>query len=75
MFKGLKRRHRIQHIDLASVRDTLLYIESDLESAPELHRITDGIRAALAEIDRIELSDKTLKTPDITVALFVPVTL
>ncbi len=75
MFEGLKRRHRIRHIDLASIRDTLLYIEHDLESAPELHRIADGIRAALAEIDCIELCYQPHKTPDITVARFVPVTL
>ena len=75
MFKRFQRRPRVQHIDLASVRDTLLYIESDLVAAPELHRIADAVRSALAEIDRIELSNETLKAPQITAARFVPATL
>jgi hypothetical protein len=75
VFERFKRRHRTQHIDLASVRDTLLYIESDLQCAPELHRLADAVRAALAEIDRIELSNEPAKAPEITGAHFLPATL
>jgi hypothetical protein len=62
-----------QRIDLASVRDTLLYIESDLDHRPELARLTDSIRSALAEIDRMELTGGTFETPQIAPAQFAPV--
>ena len=42
MFDKFKRSPLRQRIDLASVRDTLLYIESDLNEAPELHRLADA---------------------------------
>lgn len=72
MFGVFESKRSTQRIDLASVRDTLLYIESDFEHAPELQRVTDAIRAALAEIDRIELSDRKLQAPEITGAQFLP---
>lgn len=64
---------RAQRIDLASVRDTLAYIESDLDHAPELHRVADAVRAALAEIDRIELANGAATPAEITAAQFVPI--
>lgn len=72
MFRVFKKAPPRQHIDLASVRDTLQYIESDLDQAPELMRVAEAVRAALAEIDRIELSGSTLKSADITGARFLP---
>ncbi|HPG88530.1 MAG TPA: hypothetical protein PLD46_02670 [Hyphomicrobium sp.] len=72
MFGVFKKQRQLQRIDLASVRDTLLYIESDLEHAPELQRITDAIKAALAEIDRIELTDGKLNMPEVIGAQFLP---
>lgn len=72
MFDKFKRQSRRQRIDLASVRDTLLYIESDLNEAPELTRLADAIHAALAEIDRLELSGSSFETPEIIAARFLP---
>ena len=72
MFGVFKRQSSPQHIDLASVRDTLLYIESDLDHAPELERLATAIRSALAEIDRIELSDRTCAPLAITASRFLP---
>jgi hypothetical protein len=70
---ALNRRppHR-QRIDLASVRDTLLYIESDLNHAPDLERLASAIRSALAEIDRIEAATGTFEKQDATSASFIP---
>lgn len=68
-----RRPAEFQRIDLASVRDTLQYIESDLDTAPELQRVADAVRTALAEIDRIELSNGVAAPAEITGARFLPV--
>lgn len=73
MFGVLRKAPPRQRIDLASIRDTLAYIESDLDSAPELQRLADAIRSALAEIDRIELSNGALSPTEITAARFLPI--
>ncbi|MBR2537633.1 MAG: hypothetical protein IKE66_16305 [Hyphomicrobium sp.] len=71
--KAPPKNARVQRIDLASVRDTLAYIESDLDTAPELQRVAEAVRAALAEIDRIELTNGAAVPAAITDARFVPI--
>ena len=44
----------IGHIDLGSVRDTLMYIDSDVAHAPGLEGFAAAIRDALAEIEKLE---------------------
>ncbi|NOT70066.1 MAG: hypothetical protein HOP09_01925 [Hyphomicrobium sp.] len=72
MFSVSKRPQLRQRIDLASVRDTLLYLESDLAGAPGLERIANAISDALAEIDRMELSAAPFEAPAVTQARFLP---
>lgn len=72
MFESSKRPRRSVAIDLASVRDTLLYIESDLNHAPELQRLAIAVRGALTEINRLEQSDTGITKPDFTAARFLP---
>ncbi|MEQ1652132.1 MAG: hypothetical protein ABL897_06575 [Hyphomicrobium sp.] len=72
MFEVFNRSAHRQRIDLASVRDTLLYIESDLNDAPHLERLADAVRSALAEIDRMELSSTPFEMPQISQARFLP---
>lgn len=71
MFDKFKRSPLRQRIDLASVRDTLLYLESDLDGAPELQRLADAVRGCLAEIDRMELSSRTFEAPELTGGRFL----
>jgi hypothetical protein len=73
VFESFKRPRRSISIDLASVRDTLLYIESDLNRAPELQRLAIAVRAALTEIDQLERGDTKVVKPDFTAARFLPV--
>ncbi len=40
-------------IDIAAVRDTLCYIESDLRHNEEYARLAETLRSALIEIDRL----------------------
>ena len=72
MFKVVNAPHRVQSIDLASVRDTLLYIESDLVRSPDLHRLAAAVRTALTEIDRLEQTDAQIGKSDFTAARFLP---
>jgi hypothetical protein len=72
VFKVSKAQRRAVTIDLASVRDTLLYIESDLHQSPRLDRLAAAIRSALVEIERLE-PDGKIERPEITAARFLPV--
>jgi hypothetical protein len=72
VFKVFDPPHRVQRIDLASVRDTLLYIESDVGHVPELGRLAVAVRSALAEIDRLERAEMPIEKPDFTAARFLP---
>lgn len=72
MFEVFNRPRRAVSIDLASVRDTLLYIESDLNEAPELHRLAVAVRSALSEIERLEQTDTEIAQPDFVSARFLP---
>ncbi len=72
MFEVFNRPRRAVSIDLASVRDTLLYIESDLSQAPELHRLAVAVRSALSEITRLEQAGTEIAQPEFVSAHFLP---
>ena len=71
----LSSARRPARIDLDAVRDTLLYIESDVAQSPELDRVAKAIREALVEIERIDSATKPRNGPTITGARFLPVRL
>ncbi len=66
----IPQRHAVA-IDLASVRDTLLYIESDLGQSPDLNQLASAIRSALCEIDRLQNAAE-VQGPDFGGARFLP---
>lgn len=72
MFQVFKSPRRTASIDLASVRDTLLYIESDVSGPPELTKLAGAIRSALNEIERLEGSALEIEKPEFTSARFLP---
>ena len=61
-------------IDIATVRDTLLYIESDLARSPDHERLAAVIRQALAEIDRLESSNGNIEHLPVAAVRFLPAT-
>ena len=73
MFESFRRPRKSIAIDLASVRDTLRYIESDLGRAPEYAKLASEIRAALAEIDRLEVRGTMVDAPEYHSAQFLPI--
>ena len=72
VFDIFYRRNQPVHIDLSTVRETLLYIESDLTRTPKLDRLAFAIRQALKEIERLEGSSGDVEKPPVRTARFVP---
>ena len=58
-------------IDLATVRETLLYMKDDTRRVPDLARVTAAIEAAIAEIDKAEKSKAPVSYTPLT-ARFLP---
>ncbi len=54
MFKFARRKPSRLHIDLETVRETLLYIESDCRDYPGLESVAAALAVTLAEIDRVQ---------------------
>ena len=73
MFRTNSKAFAMARIDLESVRETLLYIESDFRHAPGYETVAAAISAVLGEIDRVELEAGPDKRPQLTLSHFVPV--
>lgn len=72
MFALNRRQPNPVRIDLASVRDTLLYIESDLTGAQDYERLAAAVRNALGEIERLESANGRSEPAPATSARFIP---
>ncbi len=59
------------HFDLGSVRDTLLYLQSDAAATPGMERLSETLAEAIAEINRIE-SVSPAGEPQIISSRFLP---
>lgn len=59
-------------IDLAAIRDTLLYIESDLAEAAGYENIVKPVRDALAQIESLESSSGTIEPLAQNAVRFLP---
>lgn len=71
MFSSFQRRRAGQKIDLSSVRDTLLYMQSDAAGTPGMERLSETLAEAIAEINRIE-SVSPASEPQIISSRFLP---
>ena len=71
MFEKPVKSRKVR-IDLDSVRETLLYIESDLRHAPGLETVAAGISAVLDEIARVEIEHGPDPAPTLIAAQFLP---
>lgn len=72
MFKFGGRKHTRPHIDLETVRETLLYMESDCRDYPDLEGVAAALALTLAEIDRVEDCVAERPRVDVISASFVP---
>lgn len=70
--RGLRpERRQDRKVDLGSVRDTLLYIQSDAAATPGMERLSETLAVAIAEINRIE-SVSPASEPQIISSRFLP---
>ena len=71
MFELDPKTQRVR-IDLESVRDTLLYIESDLRHAAGLETVAAAVAQVIEEISRVEQELGVDRTQPMIAAHFVP---
>ncbi|MEQ1718643.1 MAG: hypothetical protein ABL907_22100 [Hyphomicrobium sp.] len=72
MFKSLGRPAKPRHIDLETVRETLLYIESDCKTCPGLERLSAALAQTISEIDRVNDRSEPQPRADVISVSFVP---
>ncbi|MGD9669534.1 MAG: hypothetical protein AB7U75_10820 [Hyphomicrobiaceae bacterium] len=59
------------HIDLSTLRETLLYMHDDMARAPGLEKLRDALALALKEAEAAEASARA-RSPNIINARFLP---
>lgn len=76
MFEAFLRARRQPRtyceIDLTSVRETLLYIASDLRDDAHHQPLADALQAALREVDALEVAGTAKRRPSIVRSAFTP---
>lgn len=72
MFKLSDRSPAKPRIDLETIRDTLLYIESDCRESAELERVAAALTEAITEIERLEALNGPKHKAEPFYAHFVP---
>ena len=58
-------------IDLATVRETLLYMKDDTRRVPDLARVTAALETAIREIEKVEPAADAARRPALA-ARFMP---
>lgn len=72
MFKLLDRSRAKPSVDLETIRETLLYIESDCRENAGLERIAAALSEAVEEIERLEAMNGPKHKAEPFYAHFVP---
>lgn len=72
MFKfGAHKPARLR-MDLQTVRETLIYIESDCRDQPGLQRLSAALAQTISEIDRVTPAIEPSPRADVVSARFLP---
>lgn len=72
MFKLVRRTARTPHVDLETVRETLVYMESDCRNCPGLEGVATALEQAITEIDRAAPLASEVQPREVMPAKFVP---
>ncbi len=72
MLRVIRRAQRRPHIDLQTVRETLVYIESDCRECPGLEGVATALGQTINEIDRASDRLASETAPAVVSASFVP---
>lgn len=70
--RGRRQPRAYAEIDLVSVRETLLYIASDLRDDAHHRPLADALSAALREVDVLEGAGIAQRRPAIVRSAFAP---
>ena len=72
MLRVVRRTAKRAHIDLETVRETLLYMESDCKGCPGLEGVAAAIGRTIVEIDRVNASGGVEAPAQPVTARFIP---
>ncbi len=72
MFKLLEQSRAKPRVDLETMRETLLYIESDCRDNADLERVAAALTGAIEEIERLEAVNGPKHKAEPFYAHFVP---
>ncbi|MEZ5898163.1 MAG: hypothetical protein AB7S74_07540 [Hyphomicrobium sp.] len=72
MFKFSKLIPQRPQIDLETIRETLLYIESDCEGCEGLERVAAAIAQTIREIDQVSAAGKQRGKTEVVSTTFMP---
>lgn len=72
MFRIARRPAKTPSIDLSTVRETLLYMESDCKACPGLEGVAAALSQTISEIDRVDDRLKPEPRADVISVSFVP---
>jgi len=72
VFKLLRRPASKPRVDLQTVRETLVYIESDCRECRGLEGVTAALVQTITEIDRVRNAMDKPKAPEVTSVRFIP---
>ncbi len=71
MLRVVRRSVRRPHVDLETVRETLVYIESDCKECPGLEGVAAALGQTIVEIDRVRHAEQERPLP-VVGARFIP---
>lgn len=72
VFKLLRRPASKPRVDLQTVRETLMYMESDCRECPGLEGVAAALEQTITEIDRVCNATDKAKAPTVTAVTFIP---
>ncbi len=72
MFKLVRRTAKTPRVDLETVRETLVYMESDCRNCPGLEAVAAALEQAITEIDRAARLAGDTEARETVAARFIP---
>jgi hypothetical protein len=72
VFKVVRPSRKWQHVDLKTVRETLVYMENDCKACPGLERVATALEHTISEIDRVATNAQPEPALPVVAAHFIP---
>lgn len=72
MFKLVRRQASKPRVDLQTVRETLVYMESDCRECPGLEGVAAALEQTITEIDRVGSAQDEAQPREVTAVKFIP---